>query len=861
MFSTLNEALNHHTVLEERGITFVEGESQSEFCNFAELYRSSMSALHLLRKNGVNEGSEVILQLDNTREFLVIFWACLLGGFIPVPLTVSKNEESLAKTLRVTGVLNRPFIVAESRHVEELREHLSRIPDRNCALLNIQDLINQNLEHQEQPISAHPDDVAFIQFSSGTTGEPKGVKLTHRKLLANIYDLEERLGATSEDAFLNWMPLTHDLGMIMFHLLPLVAGLNQYQMPTWLFIRRPVLWLQTASHFKATMLASPNFGIKYFLNAYHKAANQRSFDWNLTPIKAIVNGAEPIDVDACRQFLDEMAVFGLDGKSMKMGYGMAEACVAVCIQEQSEAFTTYYVRRDTLSIGDQAVFLSSEDEAGLALSGTGTPLRNSQVRICDDSGRTLPKGYIGYIQIKGANITDGYYNNEEATNKLFTPDEWAHTGDLGFLIHNHLVFTGRTKDIIIINGSNYYPYDIERIAEECTDLKIKRMIACGVYNEATGTEEVVLFVLYRDKLEEFGRHADKIRRHVNHVMGIHLSVILPISKIHQTTSGKLQRYKYIEKYKEGAFQKVEDELSKWQEVREQEALVHRPKDATQQALFEIWSKLLGKKYFGVHDSFFEIGGTSILVIQMLEEVDLLYPDVITLTDIFAYPSVEQLAQLISSSDGLSKKEIQLQAVQLEAPYFEAEWSGAENQYRMVMSSSQRDRFQTFCHELQVADEAVWLALFSNAIYEISTGPKVTVHTMMDGKGWIVPFHVDFAQVESIEDLLILAGAKKKVGEAEVYHTRDIERHVTRIEPGYVRCLFAQKGWLHTEDALHNVFDMIMEWEDLKDTSELFFRYNPSRMNGVLMKELFQTIADSIESLLSVDRVTNISVSQ
>ncbi|MEC0128816.1 AMP-binding protein [Paenibacillus pabuli] len=861
MFSTLNEALCRHTELEERGITFVEGEFQSEFCNFAELYQSSMSAVHLLRKNGVSEGSEVILQLDNTRDFLVIFWACLLGGIIPVPLTVSKNEEALAKTLRVTGVLKHPFIVAESRHLAELRERLSCFPDRNCVLLDVKNLMNQTVEHHEKPVLARPDDIAFIQFSSGTTGEPKGIKLTHRKLLANIYDLEERLGASSEDAFLNWMPLTHDLGMIMFHLLPLVAGLNQYQMPTWLFIRRPVLWLQLASQFKATMLASPNFGIKYFLNAYHKAANQRYFDLDLSRIKAVVNGAEPIDVEACQQFLDEMAIYGLDGKTMKMGYGMAEACVAVCIQEQHEAFTTYYVRRDSLNVGDQAHFLSSEDEAGLALSGTGTPLRSSQVRVCDDSGRTLPKGYVGFIQIKGANITDGYYNNEEATNNLFTPDGWAHTGDLGFLINNHLVFTGRTKDIIIINGSNYYPYDIERIAEECTDLKIKRMIACGIYREDTGTEEAALFVLYRDKLEEFGRYADQIRRHVNQVMGIHLSVILPISKIHQTTSGKLQRYKYIEKYKEGAFRNVEDELTKWEELREQEVLVQRPEDKTQQALFDIWCKLLGKKHVGVNDSFFEIGGTSILVMQMLEEVDLLYPDVITLTDIFAYPSVAQLAQLISGSQELPRKKLQLQAVQLEAPYFEAVWSGAENQYRMAVDPAQRSRFQTLCLELQIAEEAIWLALLSNAMYDISIDSKVTVHTMMDGKGWIVPFNVDFAEVERIEDLLLLAGVKKKVGEAEVYHKRDIEKYVPRIEPGYARCLFVRKGWLHTEDALHGVFDMIMEWQDMTDSVELFFRYNPSRMNGVLMKGLFQTIADSLESLLSVDIVSNRSVSQ
>lgn len=857
MYKTLTEALRSQRSEGIQGITYIAGEAESEFCSYGELHYAAMNALQQLNRRGASAGCEVILQMESPREFLTVFWACLLGRMIPVPLSVGNNEEALAKTVRIIRVLNHPIVVAEPRQLEKLDEELSRFPGTDCVLLSLPDLLEKAADRSEAYVEVEvmPDDIAFIQFSSGTTGEPKGVQLTHRKLLANIRDLEERLGVGAQDAFLSWMPLTHDLGMIMFHLLPLVCGVKQYLMPTWLFIRRPVLWLQSACRFKATILASPNFGLKYFLTAYNKAAAQRSFDWDLSHIRAIVNGAEPIDVGVCRRFLDEMGAYGLHGKTMKMGYGMAEACVAVCIQEEHEAFTTYFVRRDALNIGEKAVLLPGGDEEhALALSGTGTPLRSCRVRICDDLDNPLPEGVVGHIQMSGANITEGYYNNKEATDKLFTSDGWARSGDLGFLAGRHLVVTGRTKDIIFINGSNYYPHDIERIAEERTELKVKRMVACGIYNEASGTEEAALFVLYRDKLEAFGKLSEQIRRHVNQVMGLRVSIILPVSKIYQTTSGKLQRYKYAAKYREGAYREIESELSR---LQEQSAVVQgrEPEGEVEQALFAIWCRLLNKERFDPEDSFFEIGGTSILVMQMFEEVEQLYPGVITLTDIFASPSVALLSRFISGSQGMERISLHLEAVHLPAPYFEASAIGVESQYRLTLQASNRNRLRSFCQQLGIPEEAVCLALFANAVYEVSDDSKVTVYTMIDSSGWVIPFRADFAAIDTIEELLRLAGTKKKAGETEVYHIGDIEKGTGSAEPGQARCFLVRKGWLPAADSLAGAFDMIVEWEDVSDTVTLSFWYNASRMNGLLMRGLFQAIADYIESLISMDIVS------
>ncbi len=858
MFNTLNEALRSETTSRERGITFITGEAESEFCSYAALYESALGVLHHLRMKGVGARDEVILQMDNNREFLIVFWACLLGGIIPVPLSVGNNEEHYVKVVRIASVLNNPFIVSHQEHFEKLGNWATEYGNAAERHLDIMELIKQPVERVSgENTTVMPGDIAFIQFSSGTTGDPKGVMLRHSNLLANILALKERLGAGDDDHFLSWMPLTHDLGMIMFHLLPLFCRTSQYLMPTWLFIRRPILWMQKSNQYGATILASPNFGLKYFQTAYNKLRSKKEIQWDLSRIRAIVNGAEPIDAEVCRQFLEEMSPHGLDRKAMKMGYGMAEACVGVCIQEQDEAYTTYYVKRDSLQVGDPVEFISGERHTDtLMLVGTGTPIQECRVRICDNSDCLMPEGTVGHIQITGLNVTSGYYNNADATEKLFTTDGWVRTGDLGFMVNHRLIVTGRTKDIIFINGSNYFPHDIERIAEECTDLKIKRMVACGIYNERSGTEEAALFVLYRDKMEDFLQISERIRRHLNRVMGLQISIILPVHKIYQTTSGKLQRYKYAAKYKDGFYREIEAELARLQ--LDQEASTSTkgrvPEGEVERSLYRIWNELLGKAHFNIEDSFFEIGGTSMLVVQMFERIEEIYPAVITMTDIYGSPSVVQLSRLITGSQEPKQIRFHTEHVHLSSQYFEARENGAENQYRMVLQGHKRNRLRSLCVHRQISEEAAVLALFANTLYEISTESKVSIHTMIDGPGWVIPFSVDFSTLDTIEDLLRLANVKNTPGETPLYYIGDMESEVARPKKGEALCYLGRKEWKPQRSGPADYFDMMLEWEDTADTALFTFAYNAARMNGLLMRELFQIFAEALESLLNLDSI-------
>ncbi|ASS65418.1 MULTISPECIES: non-ribosomal peptide synthetase [unclassified Paenibacillus] len=854
MYNTLNEALRRTSEAEGRGITFISGESESEFMDYAALREAALGALHRLREHGVEAGAEVILQIDSNRDLLIVFWACLLGGHIPVPLSVAGNEEHEAKLARIACQLDNPYMVSDSVHGGDPGwttrfEHAPRRRLTAAALMDRSVLATENE-------TVGPDDIAFIQFSSGTTGDPKGVVLTHRNLLANVCNLKDRFGTGDRDSFLSWMPLTHDLGMIMFHLLPLVCGAVQSFLPTWLFIRRPILWMNKADQLGATMLASPNFGLKYFLTAYHKAAAQKEISWDLSRIRAVVNGAEPIDVEVCGQFLSELGPFGLDRKAMKMGYGMAEACVGVCIQEEDEAFTTFYVRRDSLKVGDAAVFMPADDPEGLALAGTGTPLDDCRVRICDDLDQPLPEGTVGHIQIAGKNVTRGYYNRPKATEQLFTPDGWARTGDLGFQMDRRLAVTGRAKDIIFINGANYFPHDIERLAEECSQLKIKRMVACGIYNKNTGTEEAALFILYRDKLEQFLPESERIRRYLSRVLGLQLSIILPVSKIYKTTSGKLQRYKYAARYKEGAYEQIEAELAKLMLASAALPGHERtgPAGEIEQSVSRIWRELLGRDSIGLQDSFFEIGGSSMLLAQMYERIEELYPGAILMTDIFGAPSIERLSALIAGSALSGRAHIRPDAVKLAPGFFAPESSGAENRYRMLLDGERRGRLRAFCQRLGIGEESAYLAMMAYSLYERSEESSVTVHTMMDGPGWIVPFTADIGGMDSIEQLLLLAAVRKKPGEALVYHLSDLAKAGFAPEAGQALCFLGIKRWgLQCAD-VPDPFDIKLEWEDTAGGTVVEFSYQASRMSGIRMRELFGSFVDSLESLLSPDRM-------
>ncbi|HEY8918446.1 MAG TPA: AMP-binding protein, partial [Chitinophaga sp.] len=334
------------------GITFISGSQQETFVPYKLLYAQALSCLGYLQQQGMQPGNELVLQVDDNHTFLVSFWAALMGGIRPVPLAVAHYTESNQKLCRIWKILNHPYLLTNRR------VHTNLEKSADDPAMNMQEILSggrlllfEDMMQHEREGNIHmpaADDIAFIQFSSGSTGTPKGVTLSHHNVITNVSAIISAGAITRADATCSWMPLTHDMGLIGFHLVPLVLGAQQYMLPTDLYIRRPALWLQVLSAHKATLTSSPNFGYKHLLQRLDVNALK---DIDLSSVRLIFNGAEPISMDLCRTFLAAMQPYGLHPDVMFTVYGLAEATLAVAFPPPARPLTGIRLSRLRLGVG------------------------------------------------------------------------------------------------------------------------------------------------------------------------------------------------------------------------------------------------------------------------------------------------------------------------------------------------------------------------------------------------------------------------------------------------------------------------------------------------------------------------------
>jgi acyl-CoA synthetase (AMP-forming)/AMP-acid ligase II len=328
--ATLTEALEARAG-GPRSVHYLAGEEQRRSVSVAELFRTALGVLRHFQDFGMRPGDPLVLFTSSNEQFLDGFWAALLGGIVPVPVAVGISDDHRHKLLRIFRQLEGAWVYTEVAQLQRLREFAE---GAGCAAeyeaLRVRSLTVEKvvtLGAAGEPHEARPGDVAFIQFSSGSTSDPKGVVLTHANVIANIRGIVERARFTEQDVSLSWMPLTHDMGLIGFHLCMLASGIEHTIMDTRLFSRRPLLWLKEASARGATLLSSPNFGYKHLLKVF--ASRGLDDDVDLANVRLIFNGAEPISVALCERFLQAMAPFGLRRSAMYPVYGLAEASLAV----------------------------------------------------------------------------------------------------------------------------------------------------------------------------------------------------------------------------------------------------------------------------------------------------------------------------------------------------------------------------------------------------------------------------------------------------------------------------------------------------------------------------------------------------
>jgi acyl-CoA synthetase (AMP-forming)/AMP-acid ligase II len=627
----------------DRAVTYIDGENSERRVSYGEVHSRALGILYHLQAMGAQRGDKMIIFLNNNEQFLDGFWAAVCGGIVPVPLAVGISDEHRHKLLRVARKIGKPLLYTDAKNLERLAALAKEVGE--TALfdeLKSRCFLVESVTDISRPGKLHrpaPDDLAFIQFSSGSTSEPKGVMLTHGNLMANTAGATAVDNYNDRDVSLSWMPLTHDMGLIGFYFMQFANKVHIHLMPTDLFVRRPVLWLQVASKKRATITCSPNFGYRHLLKVL---GDRRLENVDLSSIRSIYNGAEPISVDLCNEFMRALAYTGLKRSAMFPVYGLAEASLAVAFPTPGADYRWIRVNRHRLGVASEIELNPVDNRDVLELMCVGKVVPNTTLRIADDNRTALPDERVGHILIGGPSVTHGYFGDPDETARAIDAEGWVDTGDLGVMHEGGLYITGRSKEIIFINGLNYYPYDLENIATRAPGLDLNKVVAAGVAKPGTQGEELVIFVLHRSGMKDFLPTAAAVSRLVNEHTGLEVAHVIPVKRIPKTTSGKVQRHLLETAHIDGEF---DAELKELEALREADGGGVRVSGSDLETrLQSICESALPGKRVDVNDNLFDIGASSLKLIEIHENIDREFPGLIDLTELFDHPTIAELAK-------------------------------------------------------------------------------------------------------------------------------------------------------------------------------------------------------------------------
>jgi len=529
----------------DHGVGFIDNQGQTKFISYQQLYETAGRGAYILQQQGLQSGEYAIIALDSNEDCIIAFWSCLFGGIIPTilqaPAIYNTTNQAAQKISNVCRVLGKPHLFIQQED-EGLKDTSFDAQIHFWDVFKKQLAASFNTIHQK----ATADQTAYIQFSSGSTGQPKGVVLSHQNITSNIEAISIGLKFHPYKPTVNWMPLYHDMGLIGYHLTTTHACTPQYHIQTIDFIRNPYLWLDALSEKKAGITGCPNFGL-VLTNRYLKKRPPNK-NWDFTALEGLLNGAEPISARVMYEFNELLAPYNFSPKAMMPVYGMAEATLAVSFTEYYGERKQYFFNRNRIIRDKYAEIVDAEHIDAQEIVAVGKNLKNISYRIVDSSDHPVEERNIGHIQIYGNSITQGYYS-KEANKNIFTQDGWLRTGDMGFHYDNQLFITGRYKDIIFFGGRNLYAHDFEYVALEIEGLQYGKVIFCGLFDEKLGQDKVLCFLagISPSKREDT---ETQLKTLITDRMGVGIHEIIWIKpvQIPKTSSGKLQRYKLLEAY-------------------------------------------------------------------------------------------------------------------------------------------------------------------------------------------------------------------------------------------------------------------------------------------------------------------------
>lgn len=593
------------SVSSNKGIIFHNNSGEKKI-TYKDLMKVSLSVAGSFIDAGVEKESYVVLQLKDPELFIKGFWGAVVCGAIPVPLTVDdKKGLDIEKLVNITNNLSHYIILTESCFYDKMK-NLFQNKDKIYDIENISGTPLKNV------IDTGDDEkIAYIQFSSGSTSNPKGVCLTHRNIASNIKGLTKRIGLTEfdqEDVILNWVPLTHNMGLVGFHIMPIYQCSDQHILSPAFLVQNTEYVLGLIKTKKINTFACPNFIIKLLLS---KLDDDLVKKLDFSNVKSIHLGAEPINPSLVKQFTNRLKSCGLNEKTIACSYGLAESTMLISHQYKNEGLLTIW-------------------HEGKEIVLNGTPLDGTSVYTVDEQGHIQENGIPGELVVKSASVMQGYLGiKPEADFK----ETGLKTGDIGIVMQEGIVVFGRMKDMIIINAKNFYTTDIELEIEKKTKISSEAFVITSAL-DSDSNENIKLYLL-REIYEKFPGCEKAAEAVFESYTGSRLSETFIVNEIPRTASGKKQRFQ---------MQNITDK-ERIDEGKEIEKIP--PSSPLEIKIAAIWEAVLNVNVNDIHTSFFKMGGDSLTamdcIVQLKKENIDISPEYF-----YAHPTVGSLVRQLEN---------------------------------------------------------------------------------------------------------------------------------------------------------------------------------------------------------------------
>jgi len=521
-------------------IQMYEDDASGESISYQQLYNEALKVAFSLQKLGLQPSGAVAIMLPSSVEYFYSFYGILLAGGIPVPIYPPARASQLEEHVkRHTHILNNCessilITIPEAKLVAKLLQ--SYAPELQ-HIITPKQLLDSQETHCSLP-QIKEDDIAFIQYTSGSTGDPKGVVLSHANLLANIRAMGEAVEASSKDVFVSWLPLYHDMGLIGSWLGSIYHASLFVVMSPLSFLSKPERWLWAIHQYKGTLSASPNFAYEYCL---HRLKERDLKGLDLSSWRLAFNGAEAVSPITMKKFCEHFKAYGFDPISMTPVYGLAESSVGLVFPPLNRGPLVDHIQRDLFM--KKKIAEPSSDKSGLEFVSSGLALKGHQIRIVDEFNQELPSRHEGALQFQGPSSTKGYFKNQKKTDELIHK-EWLNTGDQAYIAEGELYITGRVKDIIIRAGRNIYPDQLEKAIGLIEGIRKGCVAIFGENQEHSGTERLIILAECKESDTQVREELiSKISNLSGELLGSVADevVLAEVGAILKTSSGKIRR--------------------------------------------------------------------------------------------------------------------------------------------------------------------------------------------------------------------------------------------------------------------------------------------------------------------------------